>query len=154
MSDNGAIGANGKIPWRIPDDMRHFKILTMGKPVLMGRRTWDSLPKRPLPGRKNIVVTRDEKLGATGALIARSLEEALGLAEIEDPAEVMIIGGAEIYRLALPHAQRVYLTEVHAAFNGDVFMDKFDPIDWRESSREGRTTKDGLRYSYVSLERR
>jgi dihydrofolate reductase len=151
MSDNGVIGSRATIPWRIPDDLRRFKTLTMGKPILMGRRTWQSLPKRPLPGRTNIVITRDRTFDAEGALIAGSIEEALR--KVEADAEVMIVGGADVYRSALPRAKRVHLTEVHAVFAGDVFMDKFDPAVWRETSREDRETEYGLRYSYVTLER-
>jgi dihydrofolate reductase len=152
MSDNGVIGSRGAIPWRIPNDLRRFKTLTMGKPILMGRRTWQSLPKRPLPGRTNVVITRDRTFVAEGALLAGSLEEALR--KVEADAEAMIVGGADVYRSALPRADRVHLTEVHAAFAGDVFMDKFDPAVWRETSREPQATRDGLRYSFVTLERR
>jgi dihydrofolate reductase len=153
MSDNGVIGSKGGIPWHISDDLRRFKTLTMGKPILMGRRTWQSLPRRPLPGRTNIVITRDRTFVAVGALVAGSLEEALDKAQTDDQ-EVMIVGGADIYRLALPLATRVYLTEVHAEFAGDVFLEKFGPEGWQEISREEGANKDGLRYSFVTLERR
>src|SRR5579872_5090294 len=117
MADNGVIGSNGAIPWRISDDLKRFKQLTVGKPVVMGRRTWDSLPKKPLPDRINIVVTRQSSWNAEGAIAASSLEDAV--AKAAQAAEVMVIGGAEIYRAALPRAQRIELTEVHRQFEGD-----------------------------------
>jgi len=104
MADNGVIGNKGGIPWRLPEDMRRFKALTLGKPNIMGRKTWESLPKKPLPGRANIIVTRDRNYSAQGATVVASIEEALGRAKAENPEEVMVIGGAEIYRAALPLA--------------------------------------------------
>lgn len=154
MADNGVIGANGSIPWRIPEDMRRFKALTMGKPVIMGRKTWESLPQRPLTGRKNIVVTRDQNLAANGAFVAVSIEQAISEAEKDRPVEIMIIGGAEIYAAAMPLAGRIHLTEVHLSVDGDTRMPKFDPTRWAESTREERVAKDGLRFSYVTLDRR
>lgn len=152
-ADNGVIGANNAIPWRIADDMKRFKAITMGKPIIMGRKTWDSFPKKPLPGRTNIVITRDVNWRADGAVVARSLDDALAKARSEQSGEIAVIGGAEIYRLALPHAHRVHLTEVHGDFTGDVTMPPFGP-EWRETAREDHATPDGLRYSYVTLERR
>jgi dihydrofolate reductase len=154
MADDGVIGSNGAIPWRISDDMRRFKALTMGKPVIMGRKTWQSLPKRPLPGRLNIVITRDATFAAEGATKVSSLDEGLVRAARENPSEIMVIGGAEIYRAALPKAVRIHLTEVHGEFQGDTSMDKFSPEQWRETLREDHMSTDGLRYSYVTLERR
>jgi dihydrofolate reductase len=154
MADHGVIGAKGKIPWHIPDDMRRFKAITLGKPVIMGRKTWQSLPRKPLPGRTNIVMTQDKNFEAPGVLVAHTLEEALALAGKEQPTEVMVIGGAEIYRNALPHAHRVYLTEVHGNFDGDTIMPKFDSAQWREVAREDHATSGGLSYSYVTLEKR
>jgi dihydrofolate reductase len=153
MAENGVIGDKGSIPWRIPDDMRRFKEITMGKPIVMGRKTWDSLPKKPLPGRSNIVVTRDRAFAPPGASVAHSVDDAVALAGKEGK-EVMIIGGAEIYLAALPHADRIYLTEVHADVPGDTKMPKFDVSQWREAAREARKTDSGLQYSYVTLERR
>ena len=150
MAENGVIGKAGAIPWRISDDMKHFKQLTMGKPVVMGRRTWDSLPKKPLPGRTNIVVTRQGDWTAEGAVKASSLDEAVRLAG--DAAEIMVIGGGEIYREALPEAGRIELTEVRRAFDGDAYF-AFDRIGWREVAREEQVTPDGLAYSYVTLVR-
>jgi dihydrofolate reductase len=154
MADNGVIGAGGDIPWRIPEDMKRFKALTMGHPLVMGRKTWESLPRRPLPGRTNIVITRDTSYVADGAVVVHTLDEALARARAENPAEIAIIGGAEIYRTALPHATRIELTEVHKDVEGDVRMPAFDRTVWRETAREDRTTNDGLAYSYVTLVRR
>jgi dihydrofolate reductase len=148
---NGVIGANNAIPWRIPHDMKRFKAITMGKPIIMGRKTWDSFPKKPLPGRTNIVITRDVNWHADGAVVAHTLDEALARARSEQPDEIAVIGGAEIYRLALPQADLVHLTEVHGQFAGDVTMPPFGP-QWRETAREDHATPDGLRYSYVTLE--
>ena len=151
-ADNGVIGANGALPWRLPDDMRRFKALTMGKPCIMGRKTWDSLPKKPLPGRTNIVVTRDPAFAAAGAVAAHSFEEALGEAQKENPAEIMVIGGADIFAAALPLASRIYLTEIHAAPAGDVHFASFAPQQWRETAREDHFADD-LPHSYVTLDR-
>ena len=154
IADNGVIGNKGAIPWRIPEDMKRFKALTMGHTVVMGRKTWDSLPKKPLPGRTNIVITRDTDWRAEGAVAVHSLDEALAKARSESPGEIAIIGGAEIYKLALPLADRIYLTEVHMAAVGDVSLPAFDSAHWRETAREDHVTADNLRYSYVTLERR
>lgn len=152
-ASNGVIGANNAIPWRIADDMKRFKAITMGKPIVMGRKTWDSFPKKPLPGRTNIVVTRDAHWRADGAVVVHSLDDALTHARDERAEEIAVIGGAEIYRLALPLADLVHLTEVHGDFPGDVSMPPFGP-EWRETAREDHATPEGLRYSYVTLERR
>jgi dihydrofolate reductase len=153
MASNGVIGDKGGIPWRIPEDMKRFRALTIGKPIIMGRKTWDSFPKKPLPGRTNIVITRDTDWRADGALVIHSLDDALTLAQQENPGEIAIIGGAEIYRAALPHATRIHLTEVHTNADGDTRMVPFDQKIWRETTREDHATPDGLRYSYVTLER-
>jgi dihydrofolate reductase len=151
MADNGVIGRNGRLPWRIPDDMRRFRVLTLGKPCIMGRKTWESLPKKPLPGRSNIVVTRDRNFHAEGAAVVDSLDEAF--ARAGDVPEICVIGGAEIYRAALPQATLIHLTQVHADIDGDTRMPPFDRSVWRETGREDRETAEGLRYSYVTLER-
>ena len=143
-TDNGVIGKDGAIPWHISDDLKRFKALTMDKTIVMGRKTWDSLPRKPLPGRRNIVVTRDEHWRAEGAE-SMSLNQALAL------PDVFVIGGAEIYREALARADRIELTQVHKSFDGDARFD-FDRKDWREVAREDRVTPEGLRYSYVTLE--
>jgi dihydrofolate reductase len=146
LADNGVIGKDGGIPWHISDDLKRFKALTMGHTVVMGRKTWDSLPKKPLPGRVNVVVTRQKDWHAEGAIAASSL----GQATSGTSGTVMIIGGAEIYARALPLASRIELTEVHRAFGGDARF-AFDRKDWRETAREDHVTPEGLRYSYVTL---
>lgn len=153
-ADNGVIGASGAIPWRIADDVKRFKALTMGKPIVMGRKTWDSFPKKPLPGRTNIVITRDRSWRAAGALVAHSFDEALALAEREHPSEIAIVGGAEIYKAALPLAARIELTEVHTDAKGDTSLPPFDMNVWRETARTEHATPDGLHYSYVTLVRK
>jgi dihydrofolate reductase len=161
---NGVIGKDNGIPWRIPEDMRHFKAITMGKPVIMGRKTWDSLPKKPLPGRSNIVLTRDTDFVAQGALVAHSAENALAMAQdiasgkilaanFQPADEIAIIGGAEIYAAFLPYATRIHLTEIDADIEGDATMPGFPSDTWRETTRESHTTPDGLVYAYVTLER-
>lgn len=152
MADNGVIGKQGALPWRIPEDMRHFKALTIGKPCIMGRKTWNSLPKKPLPGRDNIVVTRDRTFQAEGAIVVHTIDDAVARADRAE--EICVIGGAEIYKAALPRATRIHLTEVHSPFAGDTVLAPFDRAIWREADREDHTTADGLRYSYITLERR
>jgi len=151
MADNGVIGNKGGLPWRIPEDLRRFKEITLGKPCIMGRKTWESLPRKPLPGRANIVVTRDGNFADDGAIVVHSLEEAITLTH--DAPEVAIIGGAELFKKAIPLANRVDLTEVHAAVEGDTRMPAFDRAVWKERAREDHVTADGLRYSFVTLER-
>jgi dihydrofolate reductase len=143
-ADNGVIGKDGAIPWHISNDLKRFKALTTGGIVVMGRKTWDSLPRKPLSGRRNIVVTRDTDWQADGAE-NMGMEQALALADI------FVIGGAEIYRAALAKADRIELTEVHKSFDGDARFD-FERKEWRETAREDNVTPEGLRYSYVTLE--
>ncbi len=152
VADNGVIGDAGKIPWRISDDMKHFKAVTMGKPCIMGRKTWESLPKKPLPGRINIVVTRNPSFAAPGAAVVHSLDEAFARAENEQAGEIVVIGGADVYAMALPRVTRIYLTEIHHDFAGDARF-QVDRKAWREITRENHVTPDGLRYSFVTLER-
>jgi dihydrofolate reductase len=148
VAQNGVIGKDGGIPWHISEDMKRFKALTLGHTVVMGRKTWDSLPKKPLPGRVNVVVTRQKDWQAEGAVTASSL----GQATSGTSGVLMIIGGAEIYERALPLASRIELTEVHRAFDGDAHF-TFDRDGWNESVREDHVTPDGLSYSYVTLTR-
>jgi dihydrofolate reductase len=148
IADNGVIGKDGGIPWHISEDMKRFKAMTMGHTIVMGRKTWDSLPKKPLPGRVNVVVTRQADWRAEGAITASSL----GQATAGTSGTVMVIGGEEIYQRALPMASRIELTEVHKAFDGDAKFD-LDRSGWRETAREDHVTADGLRYSYVTLTR-
>ncbi len=153
---NGVIGDRGRIPWRLPEDMRRFKELTMGKPCIMGRKTWDSLPKKPLPGRTNIVVTRAADFAAEGAIVVHSLDEAVVQADAAMPDEIAIIGGAGIFGEAVPLARRIHLTEVHAQVEGDVLMPAFDSRQWRETWREDHegNVPEHIPYSFVTLERR
>ena len=125
VAENGVIGQGGKIPWHISEDLKRFKALTMGHTVVMGRKTWDSLPRKPLPGRANVVVTRQKDWNAEGAITAASLGEAIA----GTSGTVMVIGGGEIYAAALPMATRVELTEVHQGFDGDAKFE-FDRSGW------------------------
>jgi dihydrofolate reductase len=149
-AQNGVIGKDGGIPWRISDDLKRFKALTMGSPIVMGRKTWDSLPKKPLPGRVNIVVTRQRDWAAEGAVTAHSVEDAL--LKAGDAEEVFVIGGAEIYAAAMPLATSIELTEVHRDFEGDAVLPPLEGA-WTEVEREGHQQEDGLAYSFVTLER-
>jgi dihydrofolate reductase len=130
VAENGVIGVKGGLPWRLPDELAHFKRTTLGKPVLMGRRTFESLP-RALPGRTNVVLSRASHFRAPGALVARDLDTALAL--VADAPEVVVIGGAALYAEALPRARRIYLTRVRARPEGDVFFPPLAQGDWRES---------------------
>jgi len=137
---NGVIGRGGELPWRLRTDLRRFRTLTLGKPVIMGRKTWESLPRRPLAGRMNLVLTRDPTFDVEGAVICDSFSEALQIAReqaAEDGVdEVCVIGGASLFALAAPRATRAYLTEVEAEPEGDVTMPPLDEAGWREVSRE------------------
>ncbi len=130
VAENRVIGARGALPWRLPDDLAHFKRTTLGKPVLMGRRTWESLG-RPLPGRANVVLSRDPGFKAHGVLIARDLDEAIGMNAAAP--EQFVIGGASLYVEALPRAERIYLTRVHGRPSGDVFFPELESGEWGES---------------------
>jgi dihydrofolate reductase len=143
-SDNGIIGRDGGLPWRLPEDLKHFKALTMGKPMIMGRKTFESLPGL-LPGRRHIVLTRDAAWSATGAERVGTVDEALALA---DAPEVAVIGGAEIYALFMDRATRIELTEVHRTVDGDT---KIPPLGrgWRIEKRE----LGGADFDFVTLER-
>jgi dihydrofolate reductase len=137
---NGVIGRGAALPWRLKTDLVRFKALTVGKPVIMGRKTWESLPRQPLPGRTNIVLTRDGSFEAKGAVVCEDFGEAVSIAReqaAEDGAEeACVIGGAALFELALPKARRIYLTEVEGEPAGDVFMPPIDEAGWREVSRE------------------
>ena len=149
-ADNGVIGKDGTLPWRLPADMRHFKAATMGTAMVMGRKTFESLPKL-LPGRRHIVVTRDEAWGAQGTETAHSVDEVLALAGAD---RLSVIGGAEIIALFLPHAEAVELTEVHQYAEGDTLLPPFAPDEWREVEREDHPAEGGRpAYSFVRLAR-
>jgi len=151
-ADNGVIGKDGRLPWHISADLRRYKAMTMGKPMVMGRRTFESFGG-PLPGRRHIVLTRSPGWSAEGAEIARDKSEALALAG--DVPEIAIVGGTEVFRLFLPDADRIELTEVHLDAEGDTSVPPFDPADWAEASRENHPAEgDPPAYSFVRLERR
>jgi dihydrofolate reductase len=153
---NGVIGANNSLPWHLPQDLAHFKHQTAGAPVIMGRKTWDSLPARfkPLPGRINIVVTRQSDWHSEGALGADCLQWALALCTSQRPrpADVWVIGGAELFAAAVPLADRAVVTELDQDFDGDVFAPALD-AQWQETAREPRVAPDGLRFAFVTYTR-
>lgn len=153
MARNRVIGRDNGLPWHLPADLRHFKTLTLGKPMIMGRRTWESLPGL-LPGRRHIVVTHNADYEAEGADVAHSLDDAIALAG--DVAEVMIVGGARLYEQALSTADRVYLTLIDADIDGDTFFPPIDPGSWIEVSSESHEPDDKHPYAYrfATLERR
>ena len=140
MAEGRVIGAGGRLPWHLPADLRHFRTLTLGKPIVMGRRTFESIG-RPLPGRTNIVVTRDPELRGAGVWVALDLEAALALAQ--PLGEVMVIGGASIYAGALPLCERIYLTEVHAKISGDTWFPDYDAGEWRERDTDRSPARPG-----------
>ncbi|MEQ6333112.1 dihydrofolate reductase [Sphingobium sp. MK2] len=147
-ADNGVIGRDGDLPWRLPADLKRFKALTLGHPMIMGRKTFDSLPGL-LPGRRHIVLTRDRAWTGAGADVAHDVDGALALA---DAPSVMVIGGAEIYRLFLPLAHRIELTEVHFDAEGDASIAYPDPADWAEVARDHHPALDGRpAHSFVTL---
>jgi dihydrofolate reductase len=148
---NGVIGNQGRLPWHLPSDLKHFKSLTMGHPIIMGRKTWESIG-RALPGRRNIVVTRQKEFAAAGALVVASLDEALAACTGE--GEVFIIGGEQLYLAALPLAQRMYITAIGRDFVGDTFFPFYAKDEWRESNRLVVTDDpSGLPLAYITLDR-
>jgi len=152
MAENGIIGVDNRLPWRLPADLQRFKSITMGRPILMGRRTFESLG-RPLPGRRNIVLTRDRSWSAVGAVVVHSLDEALDAAG--EAPELMVIGGAAIYALCWPGVDRVEMTLVHASPEGDTRLAGFDWRDWRELARERHAADErhDHDYSFITLAR-
>ena len=148
---NGTIGKEGQMPWHLPEDLAHFKRVTLGQPVIMGRKTWDSLPARfrPLPGRTNIVITRQAEWNAEGALRAASIEEAMQLCG--DVPDAWIMGGAEIYRQAEPLASTAVVTEIDADFDGDAFAPELGAA-WQEIQREPHVGANGLTFSFVTYQ--
>lgn len=158
LADNGVIGRDNKMPWYLPDDLKYFKRTTMGKVILMGRRTFESIGK-PLSGRTNIVITRQRAWRADGVKVVHGFSEGIELATslslIDRNEEVMVIGGAQIYREALPKAQRLYLTEVHGEFEGDTFFPPLRDKEWREVAREDHKAEpiSPYNHSFVVLDR-
>ena len=153
VAHNRAIGKDNKLLWHLPGDMRHFRDTTRGKTVIMGRRTWESLPEkfRPLPGRLNIVVSRNPDYAAPGATLAGSLEGAIRLAGNSE--EAFVIGGAELYRQALPLSNRLYLTEIAADMDGDTWFPEIRQGEWQEMSRSQPEEEAGLVYAFVVYQR-
>ena len=160
MAENGVIGAAGAIPWRQKSDMQRFKAMTMGRPIVMGRKTFISFPRRPLPGRTNIIVTRDAAFHAPGAIVTRSVGEALTIARGDalrrSAAEIAIIGGAEIYAATMPLADRLEITEVHMSPPGDTLFPAVDPARWEQVARERHASgpDDQADFSYVTYRRK
>jgi len=149
---NGVIGRDNQMPWHVPEDLAHFKRLTLGHPVVMGRKTYESILAalgKPLPGRTNIVLTRQAGFEAPGCIVAASLDAAL--AAVREAVEIFVIGGAEIYRLALAHADRVYLTLIDAAFDGDATFPALDPALWHEAEREHHPPAGGRAFGFAFL---
>ena len=144
-SANNVIGAQGDLPWRLSDDLKRFKTVTMGKPIVMGRKTWESIG-RPLPGRRNIVITRQQGFTAEGCDVVQSTDEAIAAAG--DVGEIMVIGGSEVYGLFLPVAQRLYLTRVHADIDGDAFFPAVDEDKWQLVSDEAHPADNRNEYDF------
>ena len=149
VASNGIIGANGALPWRLPEDLQHFKRITMGHPIIMGRKTWESL-KGPLPGRDNIVVTRTAGYEAPGAAVASSLEAALALCPGEPAAYV--IGGSRHFAESLPVAAGLVMTEIYKDFEGDTWFPPYDHSRWKETQREQHATAEGMKFDFVLYE--
>ena len=159
MSRNGVIGKDNGLPWNLPGDLKHFKETTLGCPIIMGRKTWDSIG-RPLPGRTNIIVTRNGEVGSDGIKIADSFKSALDLAKLclatARDNEVFVIGGAQIYKEAFPLANRLYLTRVNSFVDGDTYLEGFDEADWIEISNKSfnALSSEGHDYNICVLDRR
>ncbi|WP_107928434.1 dihydrofolate reductase [Neisseria animaloris] len=150
-ADNGCIGIDNTMPWHLPEDFAFFRTYTSGKPVVMGRKTWESLPKKPLPNRRNIVITRQTGYVAEGAKTVSGLQEALDLCP--EAEEIIIMGGAQIYTQALPQATDLRITEVHLNVEGDAFFPTFNRAEWQETARKSHTAANGIRYSFVHYQR-
>jgi dihydrofolate reductase len=151
MAKNRVIGINNTLPWHLPEDLKHFKALTMGHHIIMGRKTYESIG-RPLPGRTTVIVTRDPHYRVDGCLTAHSLREAIDLCGGDE--EVFFVGGADLYAQALPLADRVYLTEIQAEFDGDARFPVLEPAHWREVGRDAQVSAGGLAHHFVTYERR
>lgn len=149
-SRNRVIGKDNELPWRLPADLAHFKRHTIGKPIIMGRKTWESLG-RPLPGRLNVVISRSGQGDYTGAVVVDSLERALEA--VKGNPEAFIIGGAQLYQQSLPIVQRIIATEIQAHIDGDAYFPPLDPQDWLEKAREPQPEENGLGYDFVQYER-
>lgn len=150
VAANGVIGRQGRLPWHLPEDLKHFKRLTLGHPVIMGRKTWESLNGKALAGRDNIVVTRTAGYDAPGAAVASSLDAALALCVGE--SVVFVIGGEQLFAESLPAAAGLALTEIHRDYEGDVSFPKYDRSRWRATQRESHTATDGTKFDFVLYE--
>jgi dihydrofolate reductase len=148
-ASNGVIGKDNQLPWRLPADLKYFKAVTMGKPIVMGRKTFESIG-RPLPGRQNIVVTRNPDFISAGITVVHSVEAAIAVAN--EAAEIMLIGGTELYTLSLALADRIYLTAIHQDFDGDAHFPALDS-QWHQVSRDDHVSDDGLAYSFCVFEK-
>lgn len=153
MSENRVIGKDNRLPWHLPADLRHFKEITMGKPILMGRKTYESIG-HALPGRVNVVITRDAQFRACGCVVACSIDTALSSVSYSD--EVIVIGGALLYQHMMPLFQRIYLTIVHHDFEGDAYFPELDFSEWEEATREDHKAdeENGYPYSFITLNRK
>jgi dihydrofolate reductase len=150
MARNRTIGIDNSLPWRLPEDLKHFKALTMGHHIIMGRKTYESIG-RPLPGRTTVIVTRDRGYLMDGCLIANSLDDAIKLASVD--SEAFCVGGANLYAQMLPRADRLYITEIQADYEGDAHFPAFDRQAWRETERESHVSAAGLVYDFVIYDR-
>ena len=152
MAANGVIGRDNQLPWHLPADLKHFKQTTMGKPILMGRKTWESIG-RPLPGRTNIVITRDSSYSAAGCEVVNSIGAAIAAAGEQD--EVMVIGGAELYRQVLSDTDTIYLTRIHEVFDGDTCFPELRNTEWHQVERVDHEAdeKNSHDYSFIRLDR-
>jgi dihydrofolate reductase len=157
VSKNGVIGRNNDLPWKLPDDMKYFKEMTKGHAVIMGRRNYESVPEKykPLPYRVNIIVTRQKDFVAPGCQVVNSIEEAVKVGEASNKGEIFDIGGSEIFRLGMPLAKRIYLTEIKAEIEGDVYFPEFDRKQWKEVSRtaHGTDERHAFAFDFVVYER-
>ena len=150
MARNRVIGIDNTLPWHLPEDLKHFKHLTMGHHIVMGRKTYDSIG-RPLPGRTTVIVSRDPDYAMAGCLVAHTLDEAVRLCADDDQA--FFVGGSSLYEQALPLAERLYITEIQADYEGDAHFPEFDPGLWRETARESHVDGAGLAYDFVTYDR-
>lgn len=155
MAEDGLIGKNNQLPWHLPADLQHFKSITTGHPILMGRKTYESIG-RPLPNRMNIILTRSPSFAAPGCVVVTSIEDALRYAALQHKQEIFIIGGADLYKQLLPRIQRIYLTQVHHHFSGDVYFPVLNKNEWKEIEciHHAADEKNAYDYSFLILERR
>ena len=150
MSRNRVIGANNQLPWHLPEDLKHFRALTMGHVIIMGRKTYESIG-RLLPGRKSLIVSRNPDYVVSGAHVVSSLTEAFAVCENE--SELFVIGGAELYLTALGFSQRIYMTEINLEVEGDAYFPQIDESAWKEVSRTSHRNEQGMEYSFITLEK-